>query len=165
MLRKRMFWGLAVVLVCMLIVGCGKKEEGLSEGLELTLSQGWKIHYIDQGPKEGPVVLFVHGLGGSSEYWKQTLACPEMEKYRCLAIDMLGFGRSDKPKDFDYSMEKHAETIREFLALKKVNKVIYRSLYGRICWNYTGPATGRSVGETGAGGLNSPCGLRSQQNT
>lgn len=125
MLRKRMSWGLAVVLVCMLIFGCGEGPKAPPEGSVITLSQGWKIHYLDKGPKESPVVLFVHGLGGSSEYWKQTLACPEMEKYRCLAIDMLGFGRSSKPKDFDYSMEKHAETIREFLALKKVNKVIY----------------------------------------
>jgi len=125
MLRKRMFWGLAVVLVCMIIVGCGKKEEGPSGGSELTLARGWKIHYLDQGPEDASVVLFVHGLGGSSEYWKPVLNCPEMQKYRCLAIDMLGFGRSDKPKDFNYSLENHAETIRKFLAMKKVNKVIY----------------------------------------
>lgn len=125
MLRKCLFWGLAVVLVCMLIVGCGEGPKAPPEGPVITLSQGWKIHYLDKGPKEGPVVLFVHGLGGSSEYWKQTLACTEMEKYRFLAIDMLGFGSSDKPKSFDYSIEKQAETIQEFLALKNVNKVIY----------------------------------------
>lgn len=125
MTKSRFFLGLVVVLVCGLILGCKERPKAPSEGLELTLSQGWKIHYIDQGPKDAPVVLFVHGLGGSSEYWKQTLACPEIKKYRCLAIDMLGFGWSHKPKDFDYSMEKHAEKIREFLALKKVNKVVY----------------------------------------
>lgn len=123
--RNRFWRGLIVVLMCVIFYGCGEGSKALPEGLELTLSQGWKIHYLDQGPQDGPVVLFVHGLGGSSEYWKQTLASPEMKKYRCLAIDMLGFGRSDKPKDFDYSLEKQAETIREFLALKKVNKVIY----------------------------------------
>lgn len=121
----RFFVGLIVVLMCVLFYGCGEGPKALPEGLELTLSQGWKIRYLDQGPQDGPVVLFVHGLGGSSEYWKQTLASPEMKKYRCLAIDLLGFGRSDKPKDFDYSLEKQAETIREFLVLKKVNKVIY----------------------------------------
>lgn len=125
MSRNRFFLGLIVVLMCVIFYGCGEGPKAPPEGLELTLSQGWKIHYLDQGPKDSPVVLFVHGLGGSSEYWKQALASPEMKKYRCLAIDMLGFGRSHKPKDFDYSIEKHAETIREFLALKKVNKVIY----------------------------------------
>ena len=75
-----------------------------SKGSELTLSKGWQIHYIDHGPKNAPVVLLVHGLGGSSEYWQQVLACSEMQKYRFLAIDMLGFGSSDKPKDFDFSI-------------------------------------------------------------
>lgn len=122
---NRYLLGFIVVLLCVIFYGCGEEPKALPEGSELALSQGWKIHYLEQGPQDGPVVLFVHGLGGSSEYWKQTLASPEMKKYRSLAIDLLGFGRSDKPKEFDYSLEKQAEIIREFLALKKINKVIY----------------------------------------
>ena len=124
-LMKRMLNGLAVVLLSILILGCGEKYEAPSHGSKLALSNGWKIYYKEQGHKDAPVILFLHGLGGSSEYWDKSLASPEMKKYRCLAIDMIGFGYSDKPKDFDYSMEKHAETIKEFLALKKVNKVTF----------------------------------------
>lgn len=120
-----MFWRLAVALLCILIVGCGGNDKVSSGGSELTLANSWKIHYIEHGSKDAPVVLLVHGLGGSSEYWRQLLSCPEMQKYRLLAIDMLGFGRSDKPKDFDYSLEAQADAIREFLTLKGVDKVTY----------------------------------------
>ncbi|MCD6571319.1 MAG: alpha/beta hydrolase [Deltaproteobacteria bacterium] len=125
MLKKRIFWGLAIALLCILIVGYGGNDDVSSGGSEVTLASGWKIHYIEHGPKNAPVVLLVHGLGGSSEYWRQLLSCPEIQKYRLLAIDMLGFGSSDKPKDFDYSMEKQAEAIRESLTLKGVDKVTY----------------------------------------
>lgn len=92
---------------------------------ELTLSSGWRMRYLEKkGPADAPVVLFIHGFGGSSAYWKQTLERPEIEKYRSVAIDMLGFGSSEKPEDFDFSMEKQADAIHEFLALKKIGKVI-----------------------------------------
>ena len=128
-MRNLSRWLLAALLVVVVFAGLGTggcaKPEAVPEAPEVTLASGSKIYYIDQRAKDAPVILFVHGLGGSSEYWAQTLACTEMQNYRCLAIDLLGFGGSDKPEDFDYSVEKQAETIREFLALKKIDKVIY----------------------------------------
>ena len=100
-------------------------ESSLPAGEKLTLASGWKIYYWEEGPVEGPVVLFVHGLGESSEYWLQAIDYLGKQKYRCLAIDLLGYGRSDKPKAFDYSMEEQAEAVNEFLALKKIDKVFY----------------------------------------
>lgn len=128
-MRRLSRWLVAALLVVVVFAGLGSggcaKPEAVPETPEVTLASGWTIYHIDQGPKDAPVVLFVHGLGGSSEYWIQTMACPEMQEYRCLAIDLLGFGSSDKPKEFDYSLAKHAETIQEFLALKQVDTVIY----------------------------------------
>src|SRR4051812_44323753 len=55
---------------------------------------GMKIHYLEAG--SGPVVVLLHGLGGSSQNWAfntDVLA----QKFRVVVPDQLGFGRSDKP--------------------------------------------------------------------
>ena len=55
---------------------------------------GAKIHYLEAG--SGPVVILLHGLGGSSANWAPTIA-PLAMKYRVLVPDQIGFGKSDKP--------------------------------------------------------------------
>jgi 2-hydroxy-6-oxonona-2,4-dienedioate hydrolase len=55
---------------------------------------GAKIHYIEAG--SGPVVILLHGLGGSVSNWTPTIA-PLAQKYRVIAPDQIGFGKSDKP--------------------------------------------------------------------
>jgi 2-hydroxy-6-oxonona-2,4-dienedioate hydrolase len=55
---------------------------------------GAKIHYLDAG--SGPVVILLHGLGGSTANWAPTIA-PLAQKYRVIVPDQIGFGKSDKP--------------------------------------------------------------------
>jgi len=55
---------------------------------------GAKIHYMEAG--SGPVVIFLHGLGGDRKNWGPTIG-PLSEKYRVIAPDQIGFGLSDKP--------------------------------------------------------------------
>lgn len=55
---------------------------------------GAKIHYLEAG--SGPVVILLHGLGGSTANWAPTIA-PLAQKYRVLVPDQIGFGKSDKP--------------------------------------------------------------------
>jgi 2-hydroxy-6-oxonona-2,4-dienedioate hydrolase len=55
---------------------------------------GQKIHYIEAG--SGPVVILVHGLGGDLSNWAPTIG-PLSQKYRVIALDQIGFGKSDKP--------------------------------------------------------------------
>jgi len=55
---------------------------------------GAKIHYLEGG--SGPVVILLHGLGGSVSNWAPTIA-PLAQKYRVIAPDQIGFGKSDKP--------------------------------------------------------------------
>ena len=55
---------------------------------------GQKIHYIEAG--SGPVVILVHGLGGDVSNWAPTIG-PLSQKYRVIALDQIGFGKSDKP--------------------------------------------------------------------
>lgn len=55
---------------------------------------GARIHYLDAG--SGPVVILLHGLGGSTSNWAPTIA-PLAGKYRVIVPDQIGFGKSDKP--------------------------------------------------------------------
>ena len=57
--------------------------------------RGYKIRYQRCGDA-GPPVVCVHGFGGNCDHWRQNL--PVLgESTRAFAIDLLGYGRSDKP--------------------------------------------------------------------
>ena len=73
---------------------------------------GRRVHYIDEG--EGDVVLFVHGTPTWSFEWRHCIRALS-RTHRCVAMDNLGFGLSDRPHDFDYSPESHARVLRAFV--------------------------------------------------
>lgn len=61
---------------------------------------GIRWHYVDQGPRDGPVILFLHGLPESWYSWRYVLPLID-PGFRLIAVDMKGYGRSDK-EDTDY---------------------------------------------------------------
>lgn len=71
-----------------------------------------RVHYVDEGPREGEVVLFVHGTPSWSYEYRHLI--PVLAKTRrVIAIDHLGFGLSERPSNFAYSPEAHTEVLRE----------------------------------------------------
>ena len=72
---------------------------------------GQKIQYIDVGT--GPVVVLLHGLGGSSVNWAFNLAALSA-KFRVIAPDQIGFGRSDKPL-ISYRVQTYVDFLDKFL--------------------------------------------------
>jgi pimeloyl-ACP methyl ester carboxylesterase len=64
---------------------------------------GYTLHVLEVG--RGPAVLLLHGFAGSADDWRPTGAWLAQRGYRALAVDSLGFGRSDKPGDAPYSLE------------------------------------------------------------
>lgn len=92
-----------------------------------TLSiDGQKIAYRDEG--QGPAVVFVHGTPSSSSEFVEVIDQLK-SKFRCIAIDHLGFGVSDKPQNGDYSLQKHTERLRtlldDHLNLKQFHLVVH----------------------------------------
>ncbi len=81
---------------------------------------------------KGTAILLIHGLGGSVENWQPNIDA-FAEKFRVYALDLPGFGRSDKP-DVPYSVPYLAEFIPEFLAAQGIKKasVVGNSLGGAI---------------------------------
>jgi pimeloyl-ACP methyl ester carboxylesterase len=64
---------------------------------------GYRLHLLEAGA--GPAVLLLHGFAGSAEEWRPTGALLAAAGYRAIAVDGLGFGRSEKPGDAPYSLE------------------------------------------------------------
>lgn len=76
--------------------------------------QGYRIFYRDSGETDKPVLILIHGLPTSSWDWHK-LWQPLCKRFRLIALDMLGLGFSDKPKDFSYSLLKQADLYETLL--------------------------------------------------
>ncbi|MFJ6517034.1 alpha/beta fold hydrolase [Streptomyces filamentosus] len=73
------------------------------------------LRWIDL-PGDGPVRVFVHGLGcTAASDFAHIAARPELAGGRALLVDLLGHGLSDRPADFDYRPEGQAEALAELL--------------------------------------------------
>jgi len=83
--------------------------------------KGHKIHYIDEG--EGDTFLFVHGNPTSSYIWRNVMRYVKPHG-RIVALDLIGFGKSDKPKDLDYTFPTHYEYIDGFISALGLKNVI-----------------------------------------
>jgi haloalkane dehalogenase len=70
------------------------------------------MHGIDDG--QGSPVLFVHGTPSWSFEFRHLVGALRAT-HRCIAPDLLGFGLSERPRDFGYSPEAHAGALREFV--------------------------------------------------
>lgn len=85
---------------------------------------GSKMHYLDVG--QGTNFLFIHGIPTWSYLWRHVIAGLE-HQVRCIAPDLIGLGRSDKP-DLQYTVFDHIRYINAFidkLALKDVVLVMH----------------------------------------
>jgi cis-3-alkyl-4-acyloxetan-2-one decarboxylase len=78
-------------------------------------TDGIRIHYVDEGPGDGPPVVMLHGNPTWSYLYRRYIRGLADAGYRAIAYDQLGFGRSDKPRSAgEYSLERHE---RHFAAL------------------------------------------------
>ena len=75
-----------------------------------------RVHYLDEGPARGPVVLCMHGEPSWSFLYRKMLPVLTGAGLRCIAPDLIGFGRSDKPTERgDYTYARHVEWMRSAL--------------------------------------------------
>lgn len=73
---------------------------------------GGRMHYVDEG--QGEPILFVHGFPTWSFMWRGLIKDLSL-KHRCIAMDHIGFGLSDKPDHWSYTPEAHARNLRKLL--------------------------------------------------
>ena len=75
-----------------------------------------RVHYLDEGPADGEVVLLLHGEPSWSFLYRTMIPVLVDAGFRAVAPDLVGFGRSDKPTPrTEYTYARHVEWMRELL--------------------------------------------------
>ena len=75
-----------------------------------------RVHLLDEGPSDGPVVLLMHGEPSWCYLYRHMIPLLVAAGFRCIAPDLVGFGRSDKPTDpAAHTYAAHVEWMREAL--------------------------------------------------
>ncbi len=89
--------------------------------------EGLRMHYVDEGPRDGPTFLCIHGEPTWAYLFRKMIPVFSA-KHRVVAVDMFGFGRSDKPADDEtYTYHFHRNALLAFverLDLKNVCLVV-----------------------------------------
>lgn len=92
------------------------------EGRDITIN-GYRLHYEVEGPASGPVVVLVHGLGSRAEDWRDLAPYIAKAGYRVYLPDLIGYGRSQKPEDFSYSVHDEANVVCAYLDALGIKEV------------------------------------------
>ena len=83
-----------------------------------------RIAHVEAGPADGPVVLMMHGEPSWSYLYRKMIPVLAAAGYRCVAPDLVGFGRSDKPSErSDYSYERHVDWMSQWFIARKLDGV------------------------------------------
>lgn len=91
---------------------------GVTERNVLVL--GEHIHYLEAG--SGPTIILVHGLGDDARIWMPEIG-PLARRFHVIALDQIGFGRSDKPL-LDYRPQTFVDFLDQFIATLHLGQVI-----------------------------------------
>lgn len=96
---------------------------------------GQRLHYIDEG--RGETILFVHGTPSWSFDFRKVIKILS-SNFRCIAIDHIGFGLSEKPAHYDYSTINHSKTLEHFVMAKELENItlVMHDFGGPIGFNF-----------------------------
>ena len=84
-----------------------------------------RMHYVDAGPRHGPVVLMLHGEPSWSFSWRKVIRVLNEAGYRTLAPDHIGFGRSDKLLERDaYSYRQYVDWMIDLVQQLDLRRIV-----------------------------------------
>jgi haloalkane dehalogenase len=93
----------------------------------LNVEEGLRLHYLDEGNKDQPVVLLLHGEPSWSYLYRKMIPILSTH-FRVIAPDLIGFGKSDKLIDrTDYTYQKHIDWLNT-LVQKLDLKILFYSV-------------------------------------
>ena len=83
-----------------------------------------RMHYLDEGPTEGKVVLLLHGNPSWVYNFRELIPLLVAEEYRVIAPDLIGFGRSDKPAEREaHTYDNHVKWIAKFITSLNLQQI------------------------------------------
>ena len=96
---------------------------------------GFKQHYVDEGPKNGDTIICLHGEPTWGYIYRKFI--PQLsDKFRVIVPDMMGFGKSETPQDKEYTLKTHVENLSNLINYLKLDNIIF------VGQDWGGPITG-----------------------
>jgi pimeloyl-ACP methyl ester carboxylesterase len=131
-------------LIIISTASCGLFVESLPSGKvphpgihdHFVAIDGIKYHYTEY-PGPGENIVLLHGFASSTYTWEKVALRLQAKGYHVWALDMKGFGWSDKPEDADYAPLQLLEEVNAWMEKMDLRKVVLvgNSLGGAIAWN------------------------------
>ncbi len=142
MMRIHLWVFLSFMVLC--TASCGLLVERLPNGKvpqpetfdHFVTVDGVNYHYTEY-PGSGQDIFLLHGFASSTYTWEKVAPILQANGYHVWALDMKGFGWSDKPEDADYSPQQLMEEVNAWMEKVGLSKVVFagNSLGGAIAWN------------------------------
>jgi pimeloyl-ACP methyl ester carboxylesterase len=105
-----------------------------------TQQQNLKMAYMDINPanNNGKNIVLMHGKNFNGAYWRETIKALSIEGYRVIVPDMIGFGKSSKPTNFQYSFQELAKNTKALLDTLHVEKatILGHSMGGMLATRF-----------------------------
>jgi pimeloyl-ACP methyl ester carboxylesterase len=97
-----------------------------------------RVSYVELNPGGMETVVFIHGLGSYLKFWRYQLDVFAAKGYRVLAVDLPGYGKSDKPASFPYTTEAMADVVAELVQVTGAGRPILvgHSMGGQTALSY-----------------------------
>ncbi len=84
---------------------------------------GHRVHYVDEGPRDAPVLLFVHPGAGWSFTYRYHIQQLKNE-FRCVAPDLPGYGLSEAADGYRYTLQEQADVLEQFVEALDLRRIV-----------------------------------------
>jgi pimeloyl-ACP methyl ester carboxylesterase len=92
---------------------------------------GLRVHYQEAGDKSAPALVLIHGFASSTLVWSKVFLRLAEESFRVIAVDMLGYGYSSKPRNGEYTISGQAKLLTRLLDHLGISRALFvGSSYG-----------------------------------
>lgn len=96
---------------------------------------GFRQHYVDEGPRDGEVVICLHGEPTWGYLYRNFIPALARD-YRVIVPDHMGFGKSETPQDRSYTLQSHVENLTALIDELQLSDITF------VCQDWGGPITG-----------------------
>jgi pimeloyl-ACP methyl ester carboxylesterase len=102
---------------------------------QVTRASGFEQHYVDEGPRDGQVILCLHGEPTWGYLYRKMIG-PLSTTFRVVVPDHMGFGKSETPQDRVYTLQTHVENLERFVEALDLRDITL------VCQDWGGPMAG-----------------------